>query len=239
MGRKPLEINPECGKRLKQWLEESGHTAQELAKAIYYTPQHLSSVITGRKRMTPDLAEKIAYWARAKQAAAHKNDVGLILYRDMAVRAEWLLCKDDYMTQEDIDAVDEEKVGEAEKADASLASLLREGFEAMGYSLRFDEYVEAPYYDGMLPPGFDELYGRLINTGNGETEAEFPGVEFEQLISQYRDYGKCLAEFFVKRFQPKTRKRVKEGYEKLDNMLKAEKEKEKEEINGKSVGEKE
>lgn len=60
MGRKSVEVNPECGKRLKLWLDHVGLTAKTLCSAINYTPQYISDVINGKKRLTPELAEIIA-----------------------------------------------------------------------------------------------------------------------------------------------------------------------------------
>lgn len=60
MGRKSIEVNPECGKRLKLWLDYVGLTAKTLCSAINYTPQYISDVINGKKRLTPELAETIA-----------------------------------------------------------------------------------------------------------------------------------------------------------------------------------
>lgn len=60
MGRKTIEVNPESGKRLKQWLDWVGMTAKTLCQAINYTPQYMSDVITGKKRLTPELAESIS-----------------------------------------------------------------------------------------------------------------------------------------------------------------------------------
>ena len=59
MGRKKREINPESGKRLKQWLKEQNITAKRLSERINYTPQYLSDIITGKASLTPDLARII------------------------------------------------------------------------------------------------------------------------------------------------------------------------------------
>ncbi|WP_298030030.1 helix-turn-helix transcriptional regulator [uncultured Dysosmobacter sp.] len=60
MARKKHEINPESGKRLKAWLDYVGMSAKTLCAAINYTPQYMSDVINGRKRLTPELAEIIS-----------------------------------------------------------------------------------------------------------------------------------------------------------------------------------
>ena len=71
MPRKKVEVNPECGLRLKWLLRERGIKQIELAKKLNYEPQHVSSIITGKKRLTPETAYQIADMFR--------------------VRAEWLL----------------------------------------------------------------------------------------------------------------------------------------------------
>lgn len=56
MARKRQQINPESGKRLKKWMDYIGITSQSLCTAINYTPQYISDIVTGKKRLTPDLA---------------------------------------------------------------------------------------------------------------------------------------------------------------------------------------
>lgn len=232
MARKILEINPECGKRLKSWLEKCGYTEREVAEAIHYSPQHLSGVITGKKRLTAELAEALERWSKEKQEGAHKNDKGLVLYEDRAVRAEWLLCKDEYMTRDTLDIEEEQQMEKALEEDDVLSGLLREEIEAMGYSLVFHFYNDYPGYD--CPPWAEDGYYELVNTSSGETEATFPDIELKQLVWEYRDFSKVLAENFIKRFQPETRKRVKAEYAKMERKLQSNKEGE----HGKSTGKK-
>lgn len=60
MGRKPTEINPECGKRLKSLIESSDMTATELARRVHCSQQHISRIINGRCPLKPDFAALIA-----------------------------------------------------------------------------------------------------------------------------------------------------------------------------------
>ena len=46
------ELNPECGKRLKQCLEESFITQADLAETCGFTQQYISNIVTGKKPMT-------------------------------------------------------------------------------------------------------------------------------------------------------------------------------------------
>ncbi len=197
MGRKALEKNPECGKRLKEWLRYSGLTAQEVAEGIHYTPQHLSAVITGKKRMTPELAELIASWIVEKRTEEFKNG-NFYAFQD-AVRAEWLLCKDNYMTQSNIYAEDAEKrVKKMELIDV-LLGLLRDGFKVKDYILEESfEYIDDPQYGCIkITPEEDECY-KLIDSNSGEIAATFGKMEFDQLVlQQYVDYSRHFAECVI------------------------------------------
>ena len=84
ISRKKIEINPECGSRLWRLLQENGIKQIELAEKLNYDPRHVSSIITGKRRLTPETAYQIANMFR--------------------VRAKWLLCQDDYRTQEEKEA---------------------------------------------------------------------------------------------------------------------------------------
>lgn len=75
------ELNTECGKRLKQCLEESSMTQIELANLSGFTQQYISNIVVGKKPMTDKAA---------KLFAKHLN-----------IRREYLLCEDDFKTCED------------------------------------------------------------------------------------------------------------------------------------------
>lgn len=96
MGRKGVEINPESGKRLSEWLKDIGLTQMELAERVGYTQQYISNVITGKKNMSVQLANEIA----AKTYKPGYNVYGEEIGADY-VRVQWLLCLDDYKTHED------------------------------------------------------------------------------------------------------------------------------------------
>lgn len=98
MGRKRQEINPESGKRLKKWLDSVGLSAKALCEVIGYTPQYISDVITGKKRLTPDLADAISN-VTAEFISAKTGKIVTIDYKNR-VRSNYLLLKDDCMTEE-------------------------------------------------------------------------------------------------------------------------------------------
>ena len=77
--------NAECGARLKCLLAAVGMRQKEFAEKANYTQQHISQVISGKKRMTEELAD------RALE----------ILETKPPVRKQWLLGIDDFMTLEE------------------------------------------------------------------------------------------------------------------------------------------
>ena len=99
MARKRQQINPESGKRLKKWIDYIGITSQSLCTAINYTPQYISDIVTGKKRLTPDLAILIS---NISCSFVHKRTGSRITLgvRDR-VRAAYLLLEDDFMTEGD------------------------------------------------------------------------------------------------------------------------------------------
>ena len=99
MARKRQQINPESGKRLKKWMDYIGITSQSICTAINYTPQYISDIVTGKKRLTPDLAILIS---NISCSFVHKRTGSRITLgvRDR-VRAAYLLLEDDFMTEGD------------------------------------------------------------------------------------------------------------------------------------------
>ena len=76
------ELNPKHGKRLNECLNEKKMSQKELAEKSGYTKQYISYIVTGKKNMSVESAE--------------------IFANILHVRKEYLLCKDDYKTLEDI-----------------------------------------------------------------------------------------------------------------------------------------
>ena len=60
MARPKVEINPECGKRLKILLEETGEKQVVLSKKIPLSQQTISRIIRGKANLTPENAARIA-----------------------------------------------------------------------------------------------------------------------------------------------------------------------------------
>ena len=137
MGRKPQEVNPESGKRLKLWLDRMGISAKALCDAINYTPQYISDVITGKKRLTPDLAKAIANVSGTFRNNKTGEDFSLDDY-DKA-RQEYLLLKDQFMTENDrFDSYEDNR--------SSRTDLLIQLLESHFYKIK-DSTDDMPYRD--------------------------------------------------------------------------------------------
>lgn len=70
------EINPECGLRLKEILNQRKTTQLELSKHSGFTPQYISNIIHGLRPMTISAANAFS--------------------KVLGIRQEYLLCEDDY-----------------------------------------------------------------------------------------------------------------------------------------------
>lgn len=200
MGRKRLNINPECGKRLNFWLKTNKYTAQNVAEAIHYTPQHLSGVVNGKKRMTQELAEALENWSKEKQVKDSRTEDGwYILQEDKTVRAQWLLCQDDYINESEIMEQEDKEDAKEDLRTRVLYELLLDGFAASGYKLKFTEYDPNP--DGLIimPKYYNGFYD-VINKDDDSVEATFTGAILEQVIDEYMLYSKHMAECIINRY---------------------------------------
>ena len=81
MPRPKLEINPICGKRLKQVCQEQGITQKQLSKKIHLSEQGISAIVQGNARLTGDMANRV-------------------IEVFPQYRVEWLLGYDDMPTEE-------------------------------------------------------------------------------------------------------------------------------------------
>ena len=119
MARKRQQIKPESGKRLKEWMDYIGITSQSLCTAINYTPQYISDIVTGKKRLTPDLAALISNVSCSFTHKRTGDEITLGVCN--RVRAEYLLLEDDYMTESDrINSKSENKIGRKELLECLL-----------------------------------------------------------------------------------------------------------------------
>lgn len=170
MPRKKVEINPECGLRLRMLLRENGIKQIDLAEKLNYEPQHVSSIITGKKRLTPEAAYQIADMFR--------------------IRTEWLLCQDDYRTQEEKEAAAKQAWEEGQRVSAFYDKVFRcfiEGLEDMrGYGLHTGES--------------DLPIGEYIAVTNaiGEPVGAIPVESFQRLQTEVENYASYLVQQIIK-----------------------------------------
>lgn len=193
MSRKKVEINPECGRRLWLLLRENGIKQIELAEKLNYDPRHVSSIITGKRRLTPETAYKIANM--------------------FCVRAEWLLCHDDYRTQEDKEAAAKQVWEEGQRVSAFYDKIFRcfvEGLEDMrGYWLHTGES--------------DLLIGEYITVTNaiGEPVGAIPVESFQRLRTEVESYASYLIQKIIETEMGPIPKSGKEGIKKWQTFKSA------------------
>lgn len=83
MARKKEIVNPKRGERLHKLLIENDIRQQDFADRIGYTKQHLSLIITGKRNLTADAAQRIAQMFPP-------------------TRFEWLMGFDDFRTPDEM-----------------------------------------------------------------------------------------------------------------------------------------
>lgn len=186
MPRKQHEINPECGKRLKSWLDHVEISAKAMCAAINYTPQYISDVMTGKKRLTPELADTISKISKIPAGLLDKETgklVDLEIPVTERVRSEYLLLKDDYMTISD---VIRHKTG----SEADRINLIFKLLESHGYVIK-DVTLEMPVH---IEDGMEWQETTYAFAKNGRTRF-FKSNELMDLIRQIDGYVEMLSEF--------------------------------------------
>lgn len=120
MGRKPVEINAECGKRVKLWLERADCSQKQLADRIHWQQQNVSRVITGKAQLTIDRAKEIAEKIPDKEGEH--------------VLVDYLLDNIEYQTEKEL----------LHSKFASLykrADLINDLIESLGYTLTYKDIL--------------------------------------------------------------------------------------------------
>ena len=120
MGRKPVEINPEQGKRVSAWLNEVGIKQKELETLIYWKQQNVSRVIQGRARLTPERAKEIA------DKVPNKNGEHVL--------ADYLLCNINAKTEKEL-------IHNKFSSLYKRADLVSDLIESLGYNLSHKEIL--------------------------------------------------------------------------------------------------
>lgn len=119
----PKAARYETGERLKAALGRFGKMQKELAEHLHCSANNIAMVCNGHRRLTTDRAREICEWLPG-------------------LRTDYLLCRDEYMTEGDylrsrmIDEVFSEGWREAE----AMELLLRQ----QGYTFQYDEEKTGP-----------------------------------------------------------------------------------------------
>lgn len=172
MSRKPVEINQECGLRLRLLLRERNITQKDLAARLGCEPQHISNIVLGKRRLTEDSVYRIT------------SEV----FPD--VRPEWLLCRDDFKTEE-------------EKALAARAAW-EEGITTgrlydQAFRLFIDGIEDKSGY-GLHSQGGDILIGEyiVVTDKTGKAVGAVPAEDFNKMREELEHYASYLVSLLVK-----------------------------------------
>lgn len=172
MPRKPVEVNQECGQRLKLLLKERNITQKDLAARLGYEPQHISNIVRGNRRLNGDIADRIT--------------------REIfpGVRPEWLLCRDDFKTQ-----AEKELAAKAEwETGQETARLYDKAFRL------FIDGIEDKSGFGLHSQGVDSLIGEyiVVTDKTGKAVGAVPAEAFDQLRDELEHYASYLVNLLVK-----------------------------------------
>lgn len=189
MSRKKEDINPASGVRLKSLLAAKGMTQKEFAGKFNYTEQHVSQIVKGKRRLTPEAAHKIA--------------------DEFFCRYEWLMGYDDFETVND-------RIHAISESDYESRQLIMKILEIHKYKIGTERVVcQKLYRDKTLffPPEMDleQVFNYLKNGGQFASE-----LEFEDFCESEREKGSnatfCYVDMaFIK--SPKGTKRYLENKE--------------------------
>ena len=172
MPRKPVEVNQECGQRLKLLLKERNITQKDLAARLGYEPQHISNIVRGNRRLNGDIADRITRE----------------IFPD--VRPEWLLCRDDFKTQ-----AEKELAAKAEwETGQETARLYDKAFRL------FIDGIEDKSGFGLHSQGVDSLIGEyiVVTDKTGKAVGAVPAEAFDQLRDELEHYASYLVNLLVK-----------------------------------------
>lgn len=191
MGRKSVKINSESGKRLWKWLHEVDMTQGELADRIGYTQQYLSSVMTGKKALTPELAQTISDHAPKHVRTVGEDGNGVPFWEgEEKVRPEWLLCKDDNMTLTDqiIDHADKKEL-----LHNSQWHILDQSLRKQGKKLILKHTSpDTPTGAAAIRLSKNDQCWYEIQTEDGRTLKKLTVIEFIKLQQKLQEYSDFL-----------------------------------------------
>ncbi len=88
MAKKKGEINPLSGPHLRELIKEKGESNISIAKKFGYTPEHISQILRGHKRLTEPFAEALS---KAYPDYPIEYLLGIARYKSESLRvSEWI-----------------------------------------------------------------------------------------------------------------------------------------------------
>lgn len=163
MSRKRIEIDPECGRRLKSLLAKNKVSQCSLAEKLGNEPQHISNIVRGKRRLTPDLAQRIV------------DEVF------PSINVEWLLNRSDCETIAEKEIYSQKIWEEELKAEMLYDRAFR----------CFIDRIEDLCGHGLHSQGTDLLIGDYIVVSNsaGEKVGVIPVESFNRLRSEIENFA--------------------------------------------------
>ena len=201
MTKKKGEINPICGERLKTIIKDEKISQKVFAKHICCSPEHLSAIINGKKRLTEETAREVVK-----------------IFPEY--RLEWLLGFDECKTARDIwkkhcRETDEKINIEHKRIKAFTAYLYSLGFE-IGFNRMLDETDLGEFEKLGIEPEENPVF-KIVDK---ETQKE---ISFE--IDVKGEYRKAVREKMkdfsaLKIIEEKTEKKAIVSKEKYEETMK-------------------
>lgn len=172
MSRKHIEIDPECGRRLKSLLVKSKVSQCFLAEKLGHEPQHISNIVRGKRRLTPDLAQRIV-----DEVFPDRN-------------VEWLLNRSDCETIEE-----KEKFSQKVWEENYQAELLYD----KAFRLFIDGIEDLCGY-GLHSQGTDILIGDYIavSDSTGKKIGAIPIEAFDRLKCEIENFASYALNLLIK-----------------------------------------
>lgn len=166
--------NPESGKRIKKLLKKNKITQSNFAAQIPISEKHLSQIVTGRRNLTRDIAERIASLFPG-------------------VRAEWLLCLDNWETEAEVQAAQDEIANTAWVETEALDAFA--GLSGYVFKLNIRNRTETLLIDGESVPVATCSHNAWNIYNNGKLVATCTLAELEAISAEIAEF----TEFKIKK----------------------------------------
>ena len=181
-----LKVEEECGKRLKKWLESVAMRSATLGELINYTPQYISNVINGKKRLTEEMAERIANIPAEYEVKYGQRTVKIKIPIKKRVNADWLLCRSNDMT---IYEAITKRLDLASEDSKAAYDFLKAVVSAAGYTLRMNKPTQPN------SAAFNQISYTLEDIDGNKTNCTFEQVS--ALKNEILHYAQYLVEHSI------------------------------------------